>query len=358
MSTCGYSCNVWNLETGQLIDIIVLDLRNVEDNLDFQNVEDDYDYRYSYISTPDGQTMVTTLNRDYGPIIVSNMLTGEIVSIITTFMEYSFRCFATSSDGRTLVCGGIRNANNCELERSIKVWDVQTERIACTLYGGHTGKVERVLISSNGQILVSLTCSNDSLGMHNLIKVWNLPTGQELCTFNMPLGIHDSILYLFVSLDGQTVVSGTTQGSIKVWDIHTQQVICTLQGGVPITFNSDTKILVSYAEANNDSGYVTGRMLESSRIKVWDVQTGQEIWTLPGFFPITLSRDGKLLVSGGTNYTIKVWDVQTGQELCILPGHPSSLDRIVISPDGQTIVSYGMNTSSFNDASIKVWGVR
>ena len=148
------------------------------------------------------------------------------------------------------------------------------------------------------------------------------------------------------------------------YGMYTQQILCTLQGGALITLSHDHQVLVSYTEGKNDSGFVTGRMLDS-RIKVWDVQAGQELCTLRGCYPIALSRDHQVLVSGGAEYTIKLWDVQTGQELCTLPGHPSSLDRILISPDGQTIVSYGMNTinygrntSSYDDPTIKVWGVR
>lgn len=347
-SSCYYICNVWNLEKGQLIDAIVLDFPNPEN----------CDYSCSYTFTPDGQTIVV-LNKNDGSIVVSNMHTGYR---IRTSAEYHKSCFTISADGQTLVCGNSYSANNSNLERSIKVWDVQTGQVVRTLHGGHTGKVDRVLISPDGQILTSITRSHDSLhGMYDIIiKVWNLSTGQELYTFNMPLGIQDRTLSLIVSSDGQTVVSGSMQGSIKVWDVHTQQIICTLQGGAPITLSHDGKVLVSYSETevNNNSGYVTGRMLASSKIKVWDVQTGQELCTLRGCFPITLSRDQKVLVSGGAEYTIKLWDAQTGQEFCTLPGHPSSLDLIVISPDGQTIVSYGMNTSSFDNASIKVWGVR
>ena len=214
-SICYYSCNVWNLETGQLIDTIVLDLPNPED----------CDYSCCYTFTPDGQIIVL-LNRDNGSIVVWNVHTGERIGTIISTSTFYQSCFAISPDGRTFVCGNIYSANNSDLERSIKVWDVQTGRVVHTLYGGHTGKVGRVLISPDGQILSSITLSrNSECPMYDIIiKVWNLPTGQELYTFNMPLGISDRTLNLSVSPDGQTVVTGSMDCSIKVWDVHTQQI--------------------------------------------------------------------------------------------------------------------------------------
>lgn len=105
------------------------------------------------------------------------------------------------------------------------------------------------------------------------------------------------------------MVSGSRDGSIKIWDVLTDQIIQTFQGSSP-------------------------RMVE-----------GIDNTPLSAITP-----DGRILVAGGVNNTIKVWNVQTGQELCTLQGH-SPVMWIAISHDRQTIVSY--NT----DNTINVWGM-
>ncbi|MEH2348808.1 MAG: hypothetical protein V7K55_12515 [Nostoc sp.] len=61
-----------------------------------------------------------------------------------------------------------------------------------------------------------------------------------------------------------------------------------------------------------------------------------------------MTPDGSLLVVGNIN-EIEVWDLENRQQLCVLYGHKSRIDYLTISLDGKTIVSY-----AFND-SIKVW---
>jgi WD40 repeat protein len=49
-------------------------------------------------------------------------------------------------------------------------------------------------------------------------------------------------------------------------------------------------------------------------IKVWDLETGQEMLTLGGHssmvLSLALSSDGKRLFSGGFDQTIKAWDLE------------------------------------------------
>jgi WD40 repeat protein len=74
---------------------------------------------------------------------------------------------------------------------------------------GHTGYIYGVAISPDGQTLVSG-------GADKTIKVWSLSTGKELYT----LASHTNGVYVIaISPDGQTLVSGSWDMTIKVWGI-------------------------------------------------------------------------------------------------------------------------------------------
>jgi WD40 repeat protein/ferric-dicitrate binding protein FerR (iron transport regulator) len=52
-----------------------------------------------------------------------------------------------------------------------------------------------------------------------------------------------------------------------------------------------------------------------------------------------LSRDGKVLATGGTDKAIYLWNTADGAQLGILAGHQGSLRGLVFSPDGKTLAS-------------------
>src|SRR5262249_38232445 len=90
-------------------------------------------------------------------------------------------------------------------------------------------------------------------------------------------------------------------------------------------------------------------------IKVWDAQTGQELFTLKGHIAeimnIVFSPDGKRLASSArwTN-TVQVWDAQTGQELLSLKAG-GEIRSLAFSPDGHWLASDPNGTVMIWDAT-------
>jgi serine/threonine protein kinase len=88
-------------------------------------------------------------------------------------------------------------------------------------------------------------------------------------------------------------------------------------------------------------------------IKLWNLQTGTEIFTLTGHArgvnAIAISPDGKLLISGSDDYTVKVWSLQNGALLGTLLGHTRDVNAVAVSPDGKLFASGG------EDRTIRVW---
>ncbi|MEA5519495.1 hypothetical protein [Limnoraphis robusta] len=104
----------------------------------------------------------------------------------------------------------------------------------------------------------------------------------------------------------------------------------------------------------NDSKTIVSGSYDNT-IKVWNLETGAEIRTLKGHddyvFSVSISNDSKTIVSGSSDSTIKVWNLETGEEIRTLTGHNGPVNSVSISNDSKTIVSGG------DDYTIKVWNI-
>lgn len=206
--------------------------------------------------------------------------------------------------------------------------------LALTLTG-HSGPVWSVALSPDGQTIVS--GSGDKT-----IKVWNLYTGQLIRTLS---GHSSTVRSVTFSPNGQTIVSGSADKNIKVWNLYTGQLIRTLTGHSgsvwSIALSSDGQTIVSGSE--------------DKTIKVWQAQTGELVRTLTGHssqvFSVALSSDGQTIASASKDKTIKLWNVQTGELVRTLTGHSNAVRSVAFSPDAEKLAS-----SSW-DKTIKIWNL-
>ena len=128
------------------------------------------------------------------------------------------------------------------------------------------------------------------------------------------------------SPDGQRLLSGALDATLKVWDAGTGACLLTLSGHAHYWAN------LVRACAWSPEGQRLLSCADDNTLKVWDAGTGVCLLTLSGHDygvkACAWSPDGQRLLSGGKDGTLKVWDASTGQ--CVWSGQ--------LLPEGQTAV--------------------
>ncbi len=177
------------------------------------------------------------------------------------------------------------------------------------------------------------------------IKIWNMSSGNEISTLH---GHEGSVYSVAWNPDGTKLASGSGDKTIKIWDASSGNEITTLLG------HNDN--VWSVAWSPDGSKLASGSSIGSIKlIIIWDMTTGNEINTIRGHnktvSSVTWSPDGTKLASGSYDGSIKIWDVLSGNNFTTLDGHDSWISSVAWSPDGTKLAS------GSGDASIKIWDV-
>ena len=198
---------------------------------------------------------------------------------------------------------------------------------------GHEDLVTSVAVSPDGKTIVSGS-------VDRTVRVWDAQTGAPLRTLQ---GHEYSVTSVAVSPDGKTIVSGSLDNTLRVWDAQIGAPLRTLRG------HEDS--VTSVAVSPDGMTIVSGSL--DNTLGVWDAQTGAPLRTLQGHedsvTSVAVSPDGKTIVSGSWDKSMRAWDAQTGAPLRTLQGHDGSVYSVAVSPDGKTIVSGSA------DKSVRVW---
>ena len=292
---------------------------------------------------------------------------------------------AFSPDGTKLASG-----SGFHFPRTLKLWDVETGQNIDT-FQTEGGSTDSVSFSLDGKVLAWA----DGL--------WDVDTGQKL---DLPLD--KKLFKVVLSPDGKmiagtsiSVVDRTRAGVIKFYEVETGRLINTLTATQRTKWNDSSKRVSSIA-FSPDGRLLASGSADDGTIKLWDVETGQNIATftekpepnssmlcvafspdgaklavgsvagirllevltgehiytrrhidiselesLASVFSVTFSPDGRRLASASWD-GVKLWDVETGQNITTLRGHMRLIDAVAFSPDGLTFASHSM-------VGIQVW---
>ncbi|KAG9070354.1 hypothetical protein KI688_009691 [Linnemannia hyalina] len=218
-------------------------------------------------------------------------------------------------------CGkGIASA----YDKTVQLWGVNGDR--SFVLEGHTDQVTNVRFSPDGRQLVS--GSGDGT-----IRLWDSGTGEPGVVLRPLLGkIHS----LAISPDGRWIASGHDDGNVQLWDMHSGSPGPVLQGHTMtvtrITFSSNGQLI---ATTSNDR-----------RVMLWGASTGDLISTFDGHWhsisDIAFSPDGLTIASGSNDGIVRLWEVNSGRSSIAIQDQIGDSCLVAYSPDGLSVLSIGL----------------
>jgi guanine nucleotide-binding protein subunit beta-2-like 1 protein len=201
---------------------------------------------------------------------------------------------------------------------------------------GHAGWVTAIATPLDPSSNVLLSASRDKT-----VLVWELERSEG--NYGQPKkslkGHSHFVQDVVISTDGQFCLTGSWDGTLRLWDINT--------GATTRRFVGHTKDVLSVAFSVDNRQIVSGS--RDKTIKLWNTlgeckytigePEGHTEWvSCVRFSPMT---SNPMIVSGGWDKLVKVWNLTNCKIKNSLVGHTGYVNTVTVSPDGSLCASGG-----------------
>ena len=241
---------------------------------------------------------------------------------------------AISPDGQFLASGGGTPFLDSHATNAVRIW---------ALAGANAGKrmaefpqagmVCRVVYRKDGRSLAWV-------GIRGQAGVIDLASGQARNQWQVPAGFS----MIALNRDGSRLAAfNASDSQVKVWDMDSHQEVRSL----PNIKARDSAVLVFDPTGQRLA------IISSGIMDQWDIAAGTKIQSLPltGHLqgkPV-FSGDGRLLAYGTENGLVRIWDLTRGELIHSLSGHTGSVNAVAFAPGSKLIASAGA------DQTVRVW---
>ena len=268
-------------------------------------------------------------------------------------------------DGETLAMRGHRTG--------VVLWDVERKQVRETLL--KDTRITSFAVLPSGDILTAHSQDNN-IKVWDAAKpdapvaefteteksrlIWNIafaPTGDRLA-----VGSREGTIYLYdfihkarlkplightkhiwsvcFSPDGKRLVSGSDDEIARLWDVESGEEIATLPLGKPRTLMD-----IAFSPCGN---LIAGGL--SGELRLWCAETLTTLFAIPhperrAPYAVAFSPCGQYVASGTwwedgmEKMAIRLWDVASGENIATLWGHPTDIQSIAFSPDSTLLAT-------------------
>lgn len=208
---------------------------------------------------------------------------------------------------------GNRLFSVCWTGKSIlNMWDLNTGKLIMN-FGDHNAKHSEVWSLVHSEAVIY------SGGLDQTIKAWDLETGTQLSTIACQNGIFS------LSLSGTTLVAGDQTGEVTWFDTRTEKPIyCSNQ----TQGHGHTDFVRSVCISGDESTVISGSF--DAKVKLWDMKTRTPRLVLNDHEDrvYSVATKGNKFASGSKDQTIRICDLKTGDCETVLNGHNEQVNFV------------------------------
>lgn len=280
------------------------------------------------IKEPELKQKLTQLSQLFQNIKSNIPPQGNLVRCYHTLEGHSkaIEAIAISPDCKTLVSAG---------DELIRVWDINTGQLLNTL-NGHLKPITSLCLSGDGTILAS--GSRDKT-----VSLWRLPEGNLIGNLSANTA---SVWSLAMTKSAKLIASASYQ-EIRLWQYPQSRLFKNLRGHQ----REVEKVILS----QDDSLLIAGGGTKDNSIRVWRLPEGDHLYNLFGhqdaICDLAVTSDNKILASASKDHTIKLWSLEEGKEIATLEGHLGRVWCLAITSDNENLVTGG------DDGTVKIWSL-
>jgi len=225
-------------------------------------------------------------------------------------------CLATSAENPNLLLSGSR-------DKTLIIWNLSRENesnygVAQRSLTGHSHFIQDIVISSDGQFALSGSWDGT-------LRLWDLNYGTTTRRF---VGHGKDVLSVAFSADNRQIVSGSRDKTIKLWN-----TLGECKYSIEDQGHTEWVSAVRFSPSTTNPIIVSGGW--DKNVKVWNLTNCKLKYNLTGHTgyinSISVSPDGSLCASGGKDGTARVWDLSKGQALYSLDAG-DIINSLVFSP--------------------------
>jgi WD40 repeat protein len=176
-----------------------------------------------------------------------------------------------------------------------------------------------IMLSQNGSALAVVSEKD--------VKIFETATG--VATFK----VDECALSVAFSLDGDMLVCGCGNSSVRVWDVQTSNLVQLFEGHVDKVFSV----------AFSPSGTMIASGSRDRMVRIWDMSSRRCASILAGHlgsvWAVCWSGTGDRVVSGSGDNSIRIWNISTRTCLRVLRAHTKLVTSVAFSCDCSLVVS-------------------